>query len=253
MFCRKCGAPVPENALKCNNCFKSTGFLLRAGKFPNADMYGQRIYEVLPDPNKHAVRCSYIERLPEYHQGNSIKKEAAGSIAKYILLMILSIFGGVGICILSVFIAMINIAIGIFLFILSFALCITLAIVFYTKTTKNAKTKIPNFKKFEIHNNKTKYYANNLVFGYTAFNHSQTSENHYWSTDFYGFYEVDKRNIKGISYDSYFAEYILHLHKPVYIDYNLNPSFEFRIPDVFDDVTLSTVLSCDLPPKNIPY
>ena len=253
MFCRKCGAPVPENALKCNNCLNSTGFRLRGYRLPIVDMYGQQIYEVLPDPNKQAVRRSYIERLPEHYQENNIKKEAAGSTAKYILLMMLSIFGGIGACAISILIAMINVAVGVFLCIISLALCITLAIVCYSKTMKNAKSKIPNFKRLEIHNNKTKYYANHLIFGYTSFSHSQNRDDSYGSIKFYGFYEVDKRNISGISYDSYFAEYVLHLYKPVYIDYNLNPTNEFRIPDVFDDTVLTNVLGVSLPPKRIPY
>ena len=248
MFCKHCGAPVPENAWKCNNCFKTPGIPVRGFSLPHSDMYRQPIYEVKADVNKRKNRVEYLKRLPEYCQQKNAMKEATGGILKYVLLMFASIFGMMIFGSLVILISMVKSSILVPLFGAVFIGFLILAIFCGINMTRANKPKIINLRNSEIHNNKSKYYANNTIFGYSVRYYSASS-GRYKHEKSYLFYEVDKRNIKGISYNPYFAEYILHLHKPVYINYDLEPSYEFRIPDVFDDTVLTNALGIKLPPK----
>ena len=96
------------------------------------------------------------------------------------------------------------------------------------------------------------YYTNKDVIGYSLLVKQKTDA---WGdiTQYYTFHEIDKRNIRYISYDSKYGEYVLHLYKPVYLDYTLGPICEFRIQDIFEDNKLSLVLKISLPPKNMMY
>ena len=107
-----------------------------------------------------------------------------------------------------------------------------------------------------IHDEKNAYYANENVFGYIVFDHTEKytdRDGNINYIDFYAYYEVVKGDIISIGYDSYFAEYVLQLRNPIYMDYSLEPTSEFRVQDVFDDTVLSNALSCSLPAKNIPF
>ena len=92
MICKKCGAHVPEYALKCNNCYNKTDYRPASNyRYPKCDMYGLPIFEVLPNENKKIVRKHYLEDLPEYKRLNELEKK----YSKDILIAILSMFIGI--------------------------------------------------------------------------------------------------------------------------------------------------------------
>lgn len=102
-----------------------------------------------------------------------------------------------------------------------------------------------------LHKRKEFYYVNKNVIGFALLTKIVTTPRE--DKRYYTVHEVDRRNIKSISYDSKFGEYVLSLYKPVYVDYSLPPTMEFRIQDIFDDSKLSLVLKHDLPPKYMMF
>lgn len=252
MTCKKCGAPIPYKAKKCNNCYQETGYRLGESSFPDFDMFEQQIFEVETDRHKEETRHRYLQTLPEFVQIKQIKKESMINILKFILLIFLCT-PVLGFSILLVVFACINDSALAVPFILILAIgFIIFSIFIVKKMIKKGKPKQQYRKSIELHENKLRYYVNNYIFGFSVLDHT-THDNDTGTDYYYAFYEVEKRNIKGISYDPYYAEYILHLYKPVYVHYDFEPTVEFRIADVFDDVILSNALNSDLPAKKIPY
>lgn len=111
---------------------------------------------------------------------------------------------------------------------------------------------IQDIRIINLLNKKAYYYVNSCVIGYSLFV-KETSD--IWGnvTQYFTSHEIDRRNIRGIGYDSKYGEYIIYLYNPVYVDYSLPPTTEFRLQDIFDDGKLSIVLKCNLPAKNMMF
>ena len=110
-----------------------------------------------------------------------------------------------------------------------------------------------NTPEFQIHCRKACYYVNKNVIGYSLLKKTVESK---WGdkiTNYYTYHEIDRRNIRGVGYDSKYGEYIILLYQPVYVDYDLPPTTEFRFQDIFDDTKLTIALKCSLPAKNMPF
>lgn len=251
MRCQKCGNFVAYRATKCNNCFQNTGYRLGERKMPPEDMFGNNIYEFKPDKQKEQVRENYLNSLPEFQELKRIKKQNFSMVFKLMGL----IFACIPICAIFMFLGILLSfrvpAIGIPLAVITLIGFITATFIIFIKTLKKNKPNQIREKEIKLHENKYAYYANNFIVGYSVLDHITSDDN--GSDYYYAFYEIDKRNIKGISYDSKYGEYIFHLYKPVYSHYDFQPSQFFRLPDIFDDVLLSNVFNCDLPPKKMPY
>ena len=269
MLCRKCRKPIPYHASKCNHCYRKSGHRLATYSKLVNDMFDSTVYSVMVDKDKNAARYRYIHNLKEYKYLSEL--EAKRRKKKFGILKLFSILFYLFIAIAIIFSFylmiqaktsgnedMLNISPLIFG---GFVMLIPVHIVIVT-IIKNIVEKIKEnkFRAIErqiiIHNCKKAYYANANVFGYIVFDHTERvtdSNDNVKYIDYYGYYEVDKQNIVSIGYDQYFAEYILYLREPIYINYSMEPTKEFRIQDVFDDSVLSNALTCDLPPKNIPF
>ena len=103
-----------------------------------------------------------------------------------------------------------------------------------------------------LHSKKPFYYVNSNVIGYSLLVNRKEDK---WGniTRYFTFHEIDRKNIRDIIYDSKYGEYVLLLYRPVYVDFSLAPTTEFRIQDIFDDTKLSIILKCSLPPKYMMY
>ena len=251
MNCRNCNRPVPESSTMCHHCYQKNGHGLRERKKPKTDMYGATIYEVLPNKEKEGTRALYLNSLPEYINHQKQQKQITKNILLLVFGMLLGIplFGVIFVpCVLF---ALQVPAIGIPLAVLIFVVFLTVTCFIFFKVIRSTKPQEQEKRKLDIHRNKIIYYNNRYVFGFSILDHTSHDDN---GTDYYyAYYEIDKRNIRGLSYDERYGEYILLTHKPTYLHYSLPPQNEFRIPDVFDDHVLPTIFGCDMPPKNIPF
>jgi hypothetical protein len=219
--------------------------------FCTEDMYGNNVTPIPIDMKKNKARNVYLNNLPEYRKLQSlreIEKKRSGKAFVFSILFALSLLSIFALLALFSFIAegfgIIGFMIGV---IFSIITCILFA-----KYKQPDKTIEAQKRNVFLHNTKPAYYSNNNVIGYSIMDHTKTDEDGH-TTYYYAYYEIDKRNIQSIGYDAKFAEYVLILYKPVYIHYNLPPTNEFRLQDVFADDILTDVLRCSLPPKNIPF
>lgn len=251
MRCQKCGNFVAYKATKCNNCFQTTGYRLGQKRVPPEDMFGNQVYEFEPDKQKEQVRKNYLDTLPEFQELKRIKKQNFSMVFKLMGL----IFACIPICAIFMFLGIAlsfkTPELGIPLAVIILFCFIAATFIIFIKTLKKNKPNQIREKEIKLHENKYIYYANDFIIGYSVLDHTTSDDN---GTDYYyAFYEVDKRNIKGITYDPRYGEYILVLHRPVFHHYDFRPCNEFRIADIFDDYVLSSVLACDLPAKHMPY
>lgn len=244
MICQKCKNPVPQNAQKCNFCGTtlSTSYSLNHA-LPQTDMFGNDVFEIKKIKHKSNMRTKYLNSLSEMKKVREQNKDKYSSF--WLILFIILFFSGV---ITTALISETNEGLvlpSLIFFASLLFICYKLSVYFTYKRGPE------HVEKIFLHYEKEKYYFNQNVIGFAVINHySDTKEG---LNRHFAFCEVDKRNIKGVSYDDKFAEYILHLHRPVYSDYHFPPSCEFRIADIFDDNMLSNALGCDLPAKNMHY
>lgn len=251
MNCRSCMRPIPEHAKMCHHCYKRTGYSLHERKFPSSDMYGAPICEIKENSAKAHIRNQYLDTLPEYiehkkGQKNNIKKILFLVLGMFIVIPLLIIP-----TLLFVFIATQAPALGIPLLVLFFIGFIVACTIVFVKVIKSMKPAEQLEKQLKVHSNKHRFYTNNYVFGFSVLDHATHNDN---GTDYYyAFYEIDKRNIRGFTYDSRYGEYIILTYNPTYMHYDLPPTNEFRIPDIFDDDVLPKIFGCDMPPKNVPF
>lgn len=250
MQCRNCNGPIPQLASKCNTCYQKTGYDNRSlSPYCTHDMYGNPVRQINIDYDKNRARKKYIKTIREHQELKQIEKQKQKKTPKQTAAIIFFIAVWVIIIIWAGIGAISEISIAPFAFFIITMLPISLlAIVLVDRPKKDL---IIRQREIKLHNCKSSYYVNRDVFGYSCIDFVKNDDGR--KIYYYAFYEVDKRNIAYIEYDSKFAEYILRLRKPVYVDYLLPPTVEFRIQDVFDDNVLSSVLQCDLPPKNIPF
>lgn len=267
MQCKKCHAPMPFVASRCNNCHQKTGYDGYHKKFIPDDMYDNKTFQVQTDDEKSRIRKKYIDNLKEYKELDKMWENIPEYDIRFLraLYLIVPIIAMVIAIFAPKFInqtfgtnystgqSMVGLMVFLFLFVIAiFCAC-------KLKEQKRYqyinKVKLHE-KEVKIHSEKLIYYANENIFGYVTLDHTNTykdSDGYRSSTDYYVYYEVDKRDIVSIGYDSYFAEYVLTLRHPIYMDYSLEPMKEFRVQDIFDDYVLSNALSCSLPPKNMNF
>lgn len=260
MQCLNCKKQIPYAAPICNHCLCRTNFNIDGGMlFPPYDMYNQPVYELFADQQKNAARektinsmyyNSEIERL----KGNKQKLQAKHIYSFLFVIFSMMIFPAL---IMPFFMFLIEIIFCKGLLTIGIPVLIWIILLFssvfvFWKTVfkshgkrKKIDTKIRNYK---IHKNKDRYYYNNSVFGFVVFDKTEIGD----STITY-FYEVDKRLIKDIKYDTENSEYILELSENVYTDYNFFATNKFIVPDVFDDTQLSIALGLDLPAKYMEF
>lgn len=251
MQCKKCGALIPYRATMCQNCFQKTGHHLGERSVPTEDMFGNQVFIVKPDKQKEKVRENYLKTLPEFKELKEIRKASWMLVLKLFLLIFGSIFIMFFALAFSGLISTFSTELGVLFGIFSFVATMTVVTILFVQSIKKHKPAMQKEKTIKLHENKLHYYANDFVVGYSVLDHTSSDDN---GTDYYyAFYEVDKRNIKGITYDSRYGEYVLVLYKPVFHHYDFRPCNEFRIADIFDDYVMSSVLACDLPPKHMPY
>ena len=266
MVCKKCKMPIPYEASKCNNCYRKTGHNLSVGNGIVEDMFGNSCYLVNVDKDKNSARYRYIHKLKEYRHLAEVKEKVRKKkfdIFKLLtILLYVGMFVALFVTMYITFVAKSNPDIKSVIILPAAVLFCSIPTIYIVGIIRGIfiRSKEKKIERLErtvrIHDCKKVYYANANVFGYVVFDRTEKwtdrdGDKHY--TDYYGYYEVDKRNIVSIGYDSYFAEYVLMLNKPIYIDYSFEPTTEFRVQDVFDDSVLSNALSCDLPAKNIPF
>ena len=253
MYCKRCNSPIPQNASKCGNCGYKSGYYLSNKPFPDYDMYENQVIEFIADENKKNARQSYIETLPDYKRMKELQDKGLGTFGKVFALIICTMPIATIIAIVGIFLAIYNnIVLGALLLIFGIGTSITVCAIIMKKIISKDKPRTVEIQQIKMHNDKLRYYFNGLIIGYSVLDHTTRSKNgatHYY----YAFYEVDKRNIKSIGYDSYFAEYVLYLDKAVFVHYDFAPVTEFRIADIFSDSVLNQVLGCDLPPKYMLY
>lgn len=244
MICQKCKNPVPQNAQKCNFCGTtlSTSCSLNYA-LPQTDMFGNGVFEIKKIKHKSNMRTKYLNSLSEMKKAREQNKEKYSSFWT-IACIIVFIVGAILIGLLE------KLCEGL---ILPFIVCFVISLfVCYKLSIRSIYKRGPEqAEKTFLHCEKEKYYFNQNVIGFAIINHYSDAKE--GINKHYVFCEVDKRNIKGVSYDDKFAEYVLHLYRPVYSDYHFPPSCEFRIADIFDDNILSNALGCDLPAKNMHY
>ena len=235
----------------CNKCFQKSGRRLGESPFPKEDMFGGQVFEFYPDKEKASVRQNYLNTLPEFQELNRIRKTNFTLVLKLLLIIFITIPISVAVILSVVSVSFKTPALGLSLAMFSFIIIFALAGILIYTMMKNNKPNMIREKELRLHENKLRYYANQFVIGFSVLDHTTHDDN---GTDYYyAFYEIDKNNIRGISYDPKFGEYIFILYKPVYYHYDFPPTIQFRLPDIFEDSILSTVLNCDLPPKHIPY
>lgn len=111
----------------------------------------------------------------------------------------------------------------------------------------------PELPETQIHARKACYYVNSNVIGYSLLKKEVLNKWKDTVTRYYTYHEIDRRNIRAIGYDSKYGEYIIKLHHPIYVDYDLPPTTEFRLQDIFDDSKLTIALKCTLPAKHMMY
>lgn len=246
MTCFKCHTFLQENSLKCPVCKSTVSPFLSVRDLPQADMYGNEIFIFEPDMRKKMLRNSYVFALPEQNSARTTFNESKKH-KLFTFLIASAMFFGV------YFFSMIlpDIGANMFSFLSSLSFVLAIAFVIYRMVTGHWMNAKKMYKYAQIHETKLHYYASKDVVGYSILDH--TVKHKYGKTDYYAFYEVSKDNINSISYNTYYAEYVLSLKKPVYMDFGIEPVYEFRIPDVFDDTILSKALSADLPPKTMNF
>ena len=250
MQCNRCSQSIPQNALRCNNCKQTTTYTLGRKSMPDFDQYGQPVFELHPNEHKANVRDKYIKNLPEYKEMVRIKKDEFKKALKVMLYIFLAIPMWVLLFIASLFLFD-NILVGFGFMMILFFVFLGFSIFFFVKKTKSNKHNEDYIKQMELHHNPLHFYVSDNAIGYSLLDH--IVENDKATRRYYAFYEIDKRNIQRIGYDSRYGEYVFLLCRPVYFHYNFEPKIEFRIADVFDDHILPNVFGYDLPPRHIPF
>lgn len=267
MQCKKCKGPIPFFANKCNHCYRNSGWKLSEHNGITEDMFEQRVIRVPVDSNKNRARQNYLNTLPEYKELNAIveaqRPKRIGfvqSMLRVLIILAVSfalIFGS-----MYVVTQMESETLKTLMPVIIGGIIVIYLIFATTDILKRGKKKKLNAREkvLRLHDAKSTYYANHNVFGYIKYDHRKSFTRKVGDDDYetyykyyYAYYEIEKKNIKSITYDPYFAEYVLIMNKPVYYDYNFAPTVEFRIQDVFDDTELSNALEKNLPPKNIRF
>lgn len=248
MVCKNCNNYIPETAQICSCCDSKVNNRCSTDiKYPNTDMFGQNIYALQPHSHRKRLRLRHINRLPEYKRELENKKSKGLGFSFWFFLIFCFFIGPILVFASSAFfddstfgwILIATCAIG------YISYKIMVAVSLKNKPRLNNNT--------YLHESKESYYFNNYVFGHAILDHMTDGNKNQNTHNHYVFCEVDKRNIRGVTYDDRYAEFVLILHSPIYSDYRCPKNTEFRIADIFDDQALSEALGCDLPARNTPY
>lgn len=259
MKCPRCGAFLAESAKKCNACSSPTYARDAVNRVkPDADMYGHWTKEIIVDEYRNIARNKYINLLPEMFgvssSINSKKRQKSNDILLVFFIAFVIAFAAPSI--VGMFLPTVA---GMILFFVCFC-CAGFWIFTQRHLFNSAPTNSNEFYKKQMemfHKRKKLYYYSPNVLGFVIYNGRRIQEQEGFQEekiyDFYVYYEVEKRNISTVAYDERFGEYVFKLTKPIYMDYNMPMVNEFRLPDIFDDTSLSEALDIDLPPRNTPF
>lgn len=248
MHCTNCHISVPEGSIKCPSCRSRIKFSLPTYQLPNADMYGNEIFVFYPDEHKKSLRNNYVWKLPEQNSARNTYKNAKDYNTLTIFICFLII-------ILPFLVSItfgLNLEPSVLKFIEVVAIVLSIGFFIYRRLTGNWNSSKSQYKFSQLHSSKLHYYASEAVIGYSVLDHVIRNKKGP-DTYYYAFYEVPRESIKEIKYDSYYAEYVLVLKSPVFMDFGIDPVYEFKIADIFDDAVLSQALCCDLPAKTMNF
>lgn len=249
MVCKQCNNRVADNAYYCPICKKRLRLSLPTYDLPHCDMYGQEIFIFKPDTRKKRLRNNYVWNLNEQKNARNIVQVNSSHNTKTALLCTAIGFATILLCSL---VSSFDDAGGLAFFLFLAGLVGFIFTIIIRRPVHDKKFVRQISKISKIHESKLHYYTSANSIGYTILDHVSKNDDGP-DTYYYAHYEVDKRTIKSVAYDSYYAEYVLYLTQPVYMDYDLEPQYEFRIADIFDDQIFSKALGCDLPPKHMNF
>ena len=263
-YCPRCGNLKPyknQICAKCDQC-DYPDKSITSEKFPPYDKHGFPIFLIPIDVAKSHARENYI-------RNTEVSKDFKFLTGKYTNIVkhkertkTPKIITGVFLIVLSIVFMYVYIfaqkfdlpALSIigFLCFISFPIIGIIIIINSCKNPISYKDKI-KMTLLSVNQVKESYYYNANVIGYCCYSNpfSKISFSIAGSNTFFA--ETDRKNIKYITYDTEHAEYILHLHNPIYINPNLSKTHEMRIQDIFDDDLLSQIFNCSLPPKRMMF
>ncbi len=249
MQCSRCGAPIAFNAEKCNYCYCETGRKTSTLNFLPTDMYGNKVYELYPNPHKKQMRDNFLNSHPDNHKLMELRHKKQQHYEKrwvkwWCFLPLVPLVSSL---LIDNVVASISA-----LIVCSTLLLILLLICYYNNRSPRTSIHDVILKHLEIHCTKVRYWANDNVIGFSAIHRIVPKTNTFKEVQ-YAYYEIDKSWIEDVWYDSSYGEYVLTLKKAVFMDYEIAPDNRFYIADVFDDNILAQALGRDLPAKNIPF
>lgn len=247
MIC-KCGERIPHHALKCQRCKNKTGNTPMPDDLPMRDMYGDPVVELFIDRQKATERTYLLRNIPSY-KNNKINLNNRHTflvgVLPYLLMAIITI---VLFCLPGEFWdSNISELTGE----LAAVILILVGLAIFTITEPRGR-KLQRHRQATLHDNKEKYYVSKNVIGYTK-HHDKDFVGSEEDNKLFTFFEIDKQNIESISYDPVYKEYVFHLHKPVYEDYDLKPARIFRIQDVFKNGHLEKAMGITFPDELPTY
>ena len=248
MLCKKCQNPISEATPICEHCGcqKNNQYVVNQ-KYPMGDKFGYAICSLMPNSHKKRLRLRHINKLPEYERERANNKTKGLGLSFWFFLVFCFVLAPIFLVICSEIMS--DSTFG-WIFV---GICIVGYISYKLVIRSTLKNKPRVSNDTYIHETKQAYYYNQYVLGYTILDHMTDGGRERENNCHYVFCEVEKQNIRGVTYDSRYAEYVLLLYKPIYADHRCPKTTEFRIADIFDDIALSEALGCDLPPRNVPY
>ncbi len=259
MRCENCGNYIPKSIEKCPQCL--TKYELDTKKYPTHDKYGYPTNRVNTDSQKENVREIYMESLLKQKmvqtQPSNLKSVNSTWDKAFDPRIIVGgplMFGMFGVVILGQYIGGVPaFFVGIIAF-LGIFFGITIAIDNVSRKKQNriieeaVSARIDTDKEYKA---KEAYYSSHMVIGFSVLHHKDFVGD--YLCEFYEHYEIDKNNIREITYDTKNAGYILHLNQPAFWDYGGYPTDKIFIADIFDDDVLTEMLQMNLPAKNINF
>ena len=250
MQCIHCNLTIPENALKCNWCRKKIANCGSTYSIPYVDQYGNETTELYPNKEKRNARDCYLMQLPEYAESKRLKRKIKMQTCHKqdmtFLYFLTILFLWLVMIIIADIVSPVSFVAPIIL------TAIPIVDIYVLKESPAQKKLKQRIAYIELHNTPIHFYATEDVLGYSLLNNIKKNDDNS-QTFYFAFYEINKQDIQSIDYDKKYGEYIFNLRKPCYNRYDLEPSYQFRIADVFDDHVLPDVLGYDLPPKDMPF
>lgn len=263
MKCNNCSKYIPKSIKMCPHC--GMWHKLENDEFPSHDKYGYPTNLIYIDDNKSNAREVYLRdmvkrelHMPTYHEQPKLihrtpkKNDDTASLVLIYGPMIGAMLGMALFTYLSL-----NALLGAFCGVIGYFL------VFMTIATaidkRKRKKELASYSAIKTVDNTIDkeyltmkaYYESPNVIGFSSLDHTEFVEG--CLEEFFQYYEIDRKNIAGISYDSKYACYIIHTIEPIYWNYSSPPVNKVYLADIFDDNTLTKALQLNLPPKQINF